>query len=179
MVNLKAAESAEQDQTASICRLIVLYLYSLCNINSLPNDKLLDRTRLKALADNKLSVSVMMISLFNLLPDEKILDWSKFKEIADDILKCIESETYVSYRVENIMRKGEIACYKQFLLFSQCFLQHKFLGRQKASLCRNGLGYRKHCGYRRKCWLPAFSPFPSVFSQASFLGFCGKELKIT
>ena len=24
--------------------------------------------------------------------------------------------------VENILRKGEIACYKQFLLFSQCFL---------------------------------------------------------
>ena len=25
--------------------------------------------------------------------------------------------------VENIARKGETACYKQFLLFSQCFLQ--------------------------------------------------------
>ena len=23
--------------------------------------------------------------------------------------------------VENIVRKGEIACYKQFILFSQCF----------------------------------------------------------
>ena len=27
------------------------------------------------------------------------------------------------YRVENIVRKGEIACYKQFLLFSPCFPQ--------------------------------------------------------
>ena len=27
----------------------------------------------------------------------------------------------MSYRIENIVRKGEIACYKQFLLFSQCF----------------------------------------------------------
>ena len=26
-----------------------------------------------------------------------------------------------SKRVENFMRKGEIACYKQFLHFSQCF----------------------------------------------------------
>ena len=25
--------------------------------------------------------------------------------------------------LENIKRKGEIACYKQFLLFSQCFPQ--------------------------------------------------------
>ena len=25
-----------------------------------------------------------------------------------------------------------------------------------------GIG-RKHCGKRRKCWLPAFSPFPTMF----------------
>ena len=24
--------------------------------------------------------------------------------------------------------------------------------------------FRKHCGKRRKCWLPAFSPFPKMFS---------------
>ena len=24
--------------------------------------------------------------------------------------------------------------------------------------------FRKHCGKRRKCWLPAFSPFPTMFS---------------
>ena len=29
----------------------------------------------------------------------------------------------VPCRVENIVRKGEIACYKQFLLFSHCFPQ--------------------------------------------------------
>ena len=28
---------------------------------------------------------------------------------------------------ENIVRKGEIACNKQFLLFSQCFLSYKVL----------------------------------------------------
>ena len=27
------------------------------------------------------------------------------------------------YRVENIVKNGEIACYKQFLLFSQCVPQ--------------------------------------------------------
>ena len=25
---------------------------------------------------------------------------------------------------------------------------------------------RKHCGKRRKWWLPAFSPFPTMFSKA-------------
>ena len=29
--------------------------------------------------------------------------------------------------VENNVRKGEIACYKQFLLFSQCFLPYMAL----------------------------------------------------
>ena len=24
--------------------------------------------------------------------------------------------------------------------------------------------FRKHCGKRRKCWRPAFSPFPTMFS---------------
>ena len=27
---------------------------------------------------------------------------------------------------------------------------------------------RKHCGERRKCWLPSFSPFPTVFSKGFF-----------
>ena len=27
---------------------------------------------------------------------------------------------------------------------------------------------RKHCGKRRKCWLPAASPFPTIFLKAFF-----------
>ena len=27
---------------------------------------------------------------------------------------------------------------------------------------------RKQCGKRRKCWLPAFSPFPTMFSKGFF-----------
>ena len=27
---------------------------------------------------------------------------------------------------------------------------------------------RKHCGKRRKCWLPAFSPFSTMFSKTFF-----------
>ena len=40
------------------------------------------------------------------------------------------------YRVENIVIKGEIACYKQFLLFAQFFPQ---LYTFRAALCGNGL----------------------------------------
>ena len=28
---------------------------------------------------------------------------------------------------------------------------------------------RKHCGKRRKCWLPAFSPFPTMFVKGHFI----------
>ena len=28
---------------------------------------------------------------------------------------------------------------------------------------------RKHCGKRRKCWLPAFSPYLTMFSKGLFL----------
>ena len=28
-------------------------------------------------------------------------------------------------------------------------------------------GFGKHCGKRKKCWFPAFSPFPVVFSTLS------------
>ena len=48
-------------------------------------------------------------------------------------------EKKVSYRVENIARKGEIACYTQFLLFSQCFPQLYILSASNAALCGNKL----------------------------------------
>ena len=31
------------------------------------------------------------------------------------------------------------------------------------NLCGKG---RKHCGKKRKCWLPGFSPFPTMLSKA-------------
>ena len=31
-----------------------------------------------------------------------------------------------------------------------------------------GKGSRKHCVKRRKCWLPAFPPFPTMFSKGFF-----------
>ena len=31
---------------------------------------------------------------------------------------------------------------------------------------------RKHCGKRRKCWIPAFSPFPAMFSTHPQKNFC-------
>ena len=45
----------------------------------------------------------------------------------------------MSYWVENSVRKGEIACNKQFLLFSECFPQLYVFSASNAALCGNGL----------------------------------------
>ena len=83
------------------------------------------------------------------------------------------------YRVENIVRKGEVSCYKQFLLFSQCFPHRYLFNKSKCGImCGNELtlyhttptfndpekvAFWKHCGKRRNCSWRAISPFPSVF----------------
>ena len=50
-----------------------------------------------------------------------ILDSSKLKVFADDNFEFDENGRKLSKWVENTGRKGEIARYEQFLLFSQCF----------------------------------------------------------
>ena len=65
--------------------------------------------------------------MFNSLPNDKILDCSKLKAFADNNLYIAQMMIYVFDRVENIVEKG------------------------------------------KKCWLPAFSPFPTMFSIALFI----------
>ena len=45
-----------------------------------------------------------------------------------------------------------------------CRRQNKFEYKIRTSF---GKG-RKRCGKRRKCWLPTFSPFPTMFSKGFF-----------
>ena len=56
-----------------------------------------------------------------ILSKREILDSSKLKECADDNFNFNENGNKVYKCVENTVRKGEIACFKEFLLFSQCF----------------------------------------------------------
>ena len=57
----------------------------------------------------------------NPFPNGKILDSFKLKEFADDNFKLDENDRKFLKPVENTVGKGEIARYKQFLLFPQCF----------------------------------------------------------
>ena len=45
----------------------------------------------------------------------------------------------------------------------QAFADDKKKCDQKIEICV-GKG-RKHCRKKKKCWLPAFSPFPTMFSK--------------
>ena len=53
------------------------------------------------------------------------------KEFADDNFKFGKNGRKLSKWVENTVGKGEIACYKQFLLFPQCFQKACFPGASK------------------------------------------------
>ena len=95
-----------------------------------------------------------------------MLDSSKLKEFADDNFKFDENGIKLSKRVENIVGKGEIARYEQFLLFPQCFQKACFPKASKGVIVCEWVNY--HCGKRRNCSLRAISPFPTVFSKGLF-----------
>ena len=82
-------------------------MFDKVNINSLPNDNILDVTKLIAFADEKLNVAKMMI--FSLL--------------------------YMVDQVENTVGKGENAGYQHFLRFPQCFFQAFFFRVIKGRNC--------------------------------------------
>ena len=65
---------------------------------------------------------------FNPLPDSKILALTTLKAFADDKFKVAEITISVLNRVENIVGKGEIAGYQQFLLCPQCIQKAYSLG---------------------------------------------------
>ena len=52
-------------------------------------------------------------------------------EFADNNSKFDENERKLSKQVESTVGKGEIACYEQYLLLTQCFLKACFLEASK------------------------------------------------
>ena len=83
------------------------------NVTPLPEDKILDWSRLKAFADNKINVTP--------LPEDKILDWSRLKAFTDNKINVTPKQKFFLGWVENIVGKGENDGYQHFLLFPQCF----------------------------------------------------------
>ena len=77
--------------------------------------------------------------LFIPLLDDKILDWSKLKQIPDDILKYIQNEKQVLYKVENIVRKEKLLVSSNFSFSHNVFHSYISLVHQNAALSGNGL----------------------------------------
>ena len=81
---------------------------------------------------------------------QQILDSSKLKEFADHNFKSEENGRKLSKRVENTVRKGEIARYEQFLLFPQCFQKACFPGVSKVVIVWEWV---KHHVPSKKCFI--------------------------
>ena len=73
-----------------------------------------------ALCGNGLN-ELELFSFFYPFPNNNISDWFKLKEFADDNFKFNVNVRKFLKCVGNTVGKGEIAHYKQFLLFPHCF----------------------------------------------------------
>ena len=82
-----------------------------------------------------LNPSKILLSVKLSLTQAKILDPSKLKEFADNYFKFDENGRKFSIRVENTVGKGEIAYYKQFLLFQQFFSKVLYCRHMKTRAC--------------------------------------------
>ena len=69
--------------------------------------------------------------VINPITRRQILDSSKLKEFADDNFTFDENGRKLFKQIENTVGKGEIARYKQFLLFPWCFQKRCFPGASK------------------------------------------------
>ena len=64
----------------------------------------------------------MVIVIVEPFPKQQILDSSKMKEFADNNFKSEENgRELIRMGRKHCLGKGEIALYKQFLLFPKCF----------------------------------------------------------
>ena len=98
----------------------------------------------------------------------QILDSSKLKEFEGDKFEFNENGRKFSKWVENTVGKGEIACYKQFLLFPQCFQEGKLnVAKIMISVIdsvENIVGKGENAGYQH------FLLFLQCFQMASLSG---------
>ena len=68
------------------------------------------------------------LGLFNQTTNFRLV---QTETVRDDNFRFDENTRKLSKQVENTVGKGEIACYKQFLLFLQCFQKACFPGASK------------------------------------------------
>ena len=95
--------------------------------------------------NNEQEKKCLLPAYFSFLTHYQTLDSSELKEFAEDNFKFDENGRKLSKWVENTVGKGQIARCEQFLLFPRCFQKAFSQGRQKVSLCGNGLNKVYKC----------------------------------
>ena len=121
---------------------------------------------------------------------DKFSTYLKFFTSQSLLLKTRRKDSF-----EHIVERGENVRNQHFLFLPECFLhvykeislfylftKLQILDWSKFKAFADGKIYvnkkneilfgkgRKHCGERRTCWLPAFSPFPTIFFKVIFHG---------
>ena len=95
--------------------------------NSSPNDKILDWSKLKAFADDKINVTEKLRRkkkgdcVEKELTLSQMANFGLFQTLPDNNFKFDENGREFSKWLENTVEKREIVPYKQFLLFPKCF----------------------------------------------------------
>ena len=102
--------------------------------------------------------------------------------VVNDKIILTQKFKFALGRVENIAGERKNVGYQHFLLFPQCFqflsfffsfphcvVNDKIILTQKFKFA---LGRVENiAGGKRKCWIPPFSPFPTMFSVSFFFSF--------
>ena len=114
-------------------------LYTIC-INPFPHNKILDQAKLKAFADDKLNVTKMIISFFdrvkNIVGKRRNCLYKQFLLFPTMFFTLSKKEIiiFVTFNLSSA-NAFNLAWYKQFLLFLQCFQKASFLRRVKRCHC--------------------------------------------
>ena len=136
--------------------------------NQFPHDKILDQTKLKAFADDKLNVTKMVISVFHRV--EKIEGKGEIACTSNFSFSHIVFQRLLSQMCQKVSLCGNGLTHYQttnFRVFqSESICRRQFqIWRKWQKVIQMG---RKQCGKRRNCSLWAISPFPTVFSKGFF-----------
>ena len=137
----------------------------------LPNLKLSSANFL-SLEESKICRLVMGEGL-NLYQNNKMVELSKLKSLSDN--KCGWLLGFSPFLIMfttlhwlNLSSETDLNQSKKFVFHDELTLNHTIPTLNDPE----NEAFWKHCGKRRKCWWPAFSPFPTMFSPSPNKNLC-------
>ena len=132
------------------------------SFNPLPNDKILDWSKLKASADDKINVTQNLILSLNIFILHRLRN--KFLQL---ILMFLDSASWELHQYSRRMCEP-MKKIQKLTPAPENRTRDLKIAKPTLYLTKIDIGFRmgrKHGGKRRKCWLLAFSPFPTMFSN--------------